>query len=133
MLADELRRKYKKGIDALFTIDTAHLIILPILKATTTTSTTSTITMQFTTTLLTLALAVAGVSAAPNPAAGLETRQTPGLVIVRFYRGNGCEEPWIEDDAIFDDGSATCRVEPFTGAHGSFRVTSNEATRTCKS
>lgn len=88
--------------------------------------------MQFTTTLLTFALAVAGVSAAPNPTAELEARQVPNLVYLRFYQGNGCQEPWVEDDVFFDDGTGTCRVEPFTGTYGSFRIVNNDATRSCK-
>jgi hypothetical protein len=88
--------------------------------------------MQFTTALITFALAAAGVSAAPNPAAALETRQTPGLVYIRFFANNSCTGDWIEDDVFFDDGTGTCRVEPFTRAYGSFRVETNEATRSCK-
>ncbi|KAF2868575.1 hypothetical protein BDV95DRAFT_578746 [Massariosphaeria phaeospora] len=85
--------------------------------------------MQFTTSLLTLALAAAGVSAAPNPAAGLTVRQVPNLVYVRFFAGGGCQEPWVEDDVFYDDGTGTCRVEPFTGTYGSFRIVNNDATR----
>jgi hypothetical protein len=89
-------------------------------------------TMQFTTTLLTLALAAAGVSAAPNPAAGLAVRQVPNLVYVRFYQGGGCQEPWIEDGVFYDDGTGTCLAQPFSGTYGSFQIISNDATRSCK-
>jgi hypothetical protein len=89
--------------------------------------------MQFTTTLLTLALAAAGVSAAPSANAGLDTRQTtspvPGVVYVQFFNGNGCQGSYIEDDVFFDDGTGVCRVEPFTGTYGSFRIVTNGATR----
>jgi hypothetical protein len=90
--------------------------------------------MQFTTTLLTLALAAAGVSAAPSANAGLDTRQTttPGVVYVQFFNGNGCQGSFVEDDVFFDDGTGVCRVEPFTGTYGSFRIVTNGATRPCK-
>ncbi|KAF1973671.1 hypothetical protein BU23DRAFT_598812 [Bimuria novae-zelandiae CBS 107.79] len=89
--------------------------------------------MYFSTTLFTLALAAAGVSAVPTGNAGLDTRQTttpvPGVVYVQFFNGSGCQENFVEDDVFFDDGTGVCRVEPFTGTYGSFRIVTNGATR----
>jgi hypothetical protein len=84
--------------------------------------------MQLTNLLaLITALAATSVSALPNPATIAE-RQSPGIGIIRFYAGSGCEEPWLEDTVFFQGDK--CLSNSYTAPYGSFRVQSNGFTRT---
>jgi hypothetical protein len=73
------------------------------------------------------ALAATSVNALPNPSA-IGERQAPGIGIIRFYAGSGCEEPWLEDTVFFQGND--CLANSYTAPYGSFRVQQNEFTRT---
>lgn len=72
-------------------------------------------------------LAAMTVHALPKPSTIAE-RQSPGIGIIRFYAGSGCEEPWLEDTVFFQGDK--CRSNEYTGPYGSFRVQQNGFTRT---
>jgi hypothetical protein len=75
------------------------------------------------------AFVATGVQAHPNPS--LTERQAT-IAIVRFYQGNGCEEPWREDTVFFQ--SNECAVNEYTREpYGSFNIINNSFTRTGKS
>jgi hypothetical protein len=73
------------------------------------------------------ALAATSVVALPNPSTIAE-RQVPGIGIIRFYAGSGCEEPWLEDTVFFEGDK--CLANTYTAPYGSFRVYQNGFTRT---
>lgn len=75
------------------------------------------------------ALAATSVQAAPALAASLEQRQAL-IGYIRFYGGNGCQEPWIED-TVFQQNDQ-CLNQTFAGPYGSFNVQTNAWTRTSK-
>ena len=92
--------------------------------------------MQFTSIVaLISALAATSVQAAPTPAAApvavasLEERQAL-IAYIRFYGGNGCQEPWIED-TVFQQNDQ-CLNNSFAGPYNSFDIQTNAFTKTIR-
>jgi hypothetical protein len=73
------------------------------------------------------AIAASGVKALPS--SSIEQRQAT-IAYIRFYGGNGCEEPWLED-TVFQQGDK-CLSNSYAGPYGSFDIQTNSFTRTSK-
>jgi hypothetical protein len=83
-------------------------------------------------TALALALATGLIaSASALPSSLSERRAVPFIGYIRFYGGNGCQEPFVED-TVFQQQDK-CLSNEYTGPYGSFEVRDNGYTRTSKS
>lgn len=79
------------------------------------------------TNILALLTATVTTGVQAMPSSSLSERQAL-IAYIRFYAGNGCEEPWLED-TVFQQGEQ-CLANTYAGPYGSFNVLNNSFTRT---